>query len=231
MVKRAMTGQPGSSWEERGVPLFDHGIAYLPGPNGRPVPRRDVTAVAPRPDPVDGRARRRACMDSVPPRSSSSPRARPTITAPTSPGPSTSARTAPAIHGRGAPLRRRRVLAPLEPQGEAEAGRSTWRTRSCRRGSPPSTSTRTSTSGRAPERPGAGEVQGVARHARREGRTWSSRSHRRRIHGSQIAPLPTRTLPVTLPSYFAPSQNRTLRAIAPAGMAWAISAGRRRQRR
>jgi hypothetical protein len=41
-------------------------------------------------------------------------------------------------------------------------------------------------------------------------------------YGSQIAPLPTRTLPVLLPSYFAPShQTRTVRVIAPRGMAWA----------
>jgi hypothetical protein len=40
-------------------------------------------------------------------------------------------------------------------------------------------------------------------------------------YGSQLAPLPKRTLPVSLPSYFAPShQNRTVRAVAPPGMAW-----------
>ncbi len=38
---------------------------------------------------------------------------------------------------------------------------------------------------------------------------------------SQIAPLLTRTLPVVLPPYFAPShETRTIRVIAPAGFAW-----------
>ncbi len=39
---------------------------------------------------------------------------------------------------------------------------------------------------------------------------------------SQIAPLVTRTLPVQLPPYFAPShETRTIRIVAPAGWAWA----------
>lgn len=58
--------------------------------------------------------------------------------------------------------------------------------------------------------------------ARREGKDLVLPLSPAATYGSQIAPLPTRTLPVMLPSWFAPShQNRTVRAIAPPGMAWA----------
>jgi hypothetical protein len=57
--------------------------------------------------------------------------------------------------------------------------------------------------------------------ARREGKDLVLSLAPAATYGSQIAPLPTRTLPVQLPSYFAPShQNRTVRAVAPMGMAW-----------
>jgi hypothetical protein len=58
--------------------------------------------------------------------------------------------------------------------------------------------------------------------ARREGKDLVLSLSPAATYGSQIAPLPTRTLPVLLPSYFAPShQTRTVRAVAPTGMAWA----------
>jgi hypothetical protein len=57
--------------------------------------------------------------------------------------------------------------------------------------------------------------------ARREGKDLVLALSPAATYGSQIAPLPTRTLPVLLPSYFAPShQNRTVRAVAPSGMSW-----------
>ncbi len=58
--------------------------------------------------------------------------------------------------------------------------------------------------------------------ARREGTDLVLPLSPATTYGSQLAPLPTRTLPVLLPSWIAPShQNRTVRAIAPPGMAWA----------
>ncbi len=57
--------------------------------------------------------------------------------------------------------------------------------------------------------------------ARREGKDLVLSLSPASTYSSQIAPLPTRTLPVQLPSYFAPShQTRTMRAIAPQGMTW-----------
>jgi transglutaminase-like putative cysteine protease len=57
--------------------------------------------------------------------------------------------------------------------------------------------------------------------ARREGKDLVLPLSPAATYGSQLAPLPTRTLPVSLPSYLAPShQNRTVRVTAPAGMAW-----------
>ncbi len=57
--------------------------------------------------------------------------------------------------------------------------------------------------------------------ARREGKDLVLPLSPSATFGSQLAPLPTRTLPVLLPPHFAPShQNRTLRVIAPAGYAW-----------
>ena len=57
--------------------------------------------------------------------------------------------------------------------------------------------------------------------ARREGKDLVLPLSPAATYGSQIAPLPTRTLPVLLPSYFAPShQNRTVRVVAPQGMGW-----------
>lgn len=57
--------------------------------------------------------------------------------------------------------------------------------------------------------------------ARREGKDLVLPLSPAVTYGSQLAPLPTRSSPVVLPSYFAPShQNRTIRAIAPAGMTW-----------
>jgi hypothetical protein len=57
--------------------------------------------------------------------------------------------------------------------------------------------------------------------ARREGKNLVLPLSPAATYGSQIAPLPTRTLPVLLPAYFAPShQNRTVRVIAPQGWSW-----------
>jgi hypothetical protein len=57
--------------------------------------------------------------------------------------------------------------------------------------------------------------------ARREGKDLVVPLSPAATYGSQIAPLPKRTLPVLLPSYFAPShQNRVVRVVAPAGFAW-----------
>ena len=61
----------------RPIPLFDHGIAFLPGPGRRDVPRRDEPPVAPRAAAVDGRARRRAAHGRAARRSCSCRRAAP----------------------------------------------------------------------------------------------------------------------------------------------------------
>lgn len=57
--------------------------------------------------------------------------------------------------------------------------------------------------------------------ARREGKDLVLSLSRSSTYGSALAPLPARTLPVVLPSYLAPSQqSRTLRVLAPRGMTW-----------
>jgi hypothetical protein len=57
--------------------------------------------------------------------------------------------------------------------------------------------------------------------ARREGKDLVLPLSPSNTFGSSLAPLPTRTLPVLLPSHLAPShQNRTMRVIAPNGFAW-----------
>lgn len=57
--------------------------------------------------------------------------------------------------------------------------------------------------------------------ARREGNDRVISLSSSATYGSSLAPLPTRTLPVQLPSYLAPShQSRTLRITAPQGFSW-----------
>ena len=86
LVQTRYTGQPSVLLAKKAaIPLFDHGIAFLPGPNGRACSstRRARRAAS-------GRSRRwtrapsRSAWTTAPPRSCSCPRARRTITASTS---------------------------------------------------------------------------------------------------------------------------------------------------
>jgi hypothetical protein len=223
MVQTRMTGQPALVLAKNAaVPLFDHGIAYLPGPNGGtyldatspqsrlgPLPSMDAKAVALR---MDGPAE----IVHLPP-------------------------SDPADHGAKVDWTIR-----LSANGDAEiAGEEThvgdgafWLRTSL---SQPDSrlnyveGTLLGTwfptvvvdkaidfKGELPEGKAwvkyKAKSEGLARHEQEELVVPISQSM---PLASQIAPLVTRTLPVQLPPYFAPNhETRTIRIVAPAGWKW-----------
>ena len=224
MVQTRMTGQPGLLLAKNAaIPLFDHGIAFLPGPNGGryldatspesrlgPIPSMDARAVALR-------------MDNGPAEVVQLP-----ASSPEDHGTNVSWTITLGADGSGALVGEERAvgdgafwLRSNLSQAEARAQYvedslvAPWF-------STVDVDKEIDFKGDLPN--GEATVKYKARSrgmARREGKDLVLGLSPAQTYGSQLAPLPTRTLPVQLPSYLAPShQTRTVRAIAPAGMAW-----------
>ncbi|MBX3209914.1 MAG: hypothetical protein KF764_33095 [Labilithrix sp.] len=224
MVQTRLTGQPSVLLAKNAaVPLFDHGIAFLPGPNGGqyldatspqsrlgPIPSMDARAVALR-------------MDNGPAEIVQLP-----ASSPDDHGADVSWQLSIAPDGSGELtgeerhsgdgafwLRTNLSQAEARAQYVEDALVAPWFS---------TVDLDKTIDFKGDLANGQALVKYKARSrgmARREGKELVLPLSPAATYGSQIAPLPTRTLPVLLPSYFAPShQNRTVRAVAPPGMAW-----------
>lgn len=223
MVQTRLTGQPSVMLSKNvAVPLFDHGIAFLPGPNGGqyldatspqsrlgPLPGMDARAVAFR---MDGP------MEIVQLPASSPDDHGADVSWTLTLGPDGSGELAgdERHSGDGAFWLRTNLsqeearaqyvedalVAPWFPtievdkkidfKGDLPSGNATVKYKAKSRGL-----------------------------ARREGKDLVLPLSPSNTYGSALAPLPTRTLPVQLPPHLAPShQSRVLRVVAPAGFAW-----------
>jgi len=224
MVQTRLTGQPSVLLAKNAaVPLFDHGIAFLPGPNGGtyldatspqsrlgPIPSMDARAVALR---MDGPAE----IVQLPASSPDDHGADVTWTLTLGVDGSGELVGQERHFGDGAfYLRTNLSQAEARAQYVEDALVSPWFA---------TVDLDKAVDFRGDLPNGQATVKYKARSramTRREGRELVLPLSPAATYGSQIAPLPTRTLPVLLPSYFAPShQTRTVRVVAPPGMAWA----------
>jgi len=224
MVQTRLTGQPSVLLAKNAaVPMFDHGIAFLPGPNGGmyldatspqsrigPIPSMDARAVALRMD--NGPAE----IVQLPPSSPDDHGADVSWHLTLAPDGSGELTGEERHSGDGAFwLRTNLSQAEARAQYVEDALVAPWF-------STVDLDKTIDFKGDLPN--GQALVKYKARSramARREGKDLVLPLSPAATYGSQLAPLPTRTLPVLLPSYFAPShQNRTVRAGAPPGMAW-----------
>jgi hypothetical protein len=225
-VQTRLTGQPGHLMgQNAAVPHFDHGIAYNPGQNGQPGQYQDATSPQSRLGPIPSMDARAVAlrMDSGPAEIVQLP-----ASSPDDHGSDVNWTVTVAADGSGDLTGEERHFGDAafwlrSNLKEAEARQqyvedslvSPWF---------PTIDVDKNIDFKGELTNGQALVKYKAKSrgmARREGKDLVLPLSPAQTYGSQIAPLPTRTLPVLLPSYFAPShQNRTLRAIAPAGMAW-----------
>jgi transglutaminase-like putative cysteine protease len=224
MVQTRMTGQPSVLLSKHAaVPMFDHGIAFLPGPNGGqyldatspqsrlgPIPSMDARAVALR-------------MDTGPAEIVQLPASRPDDH-----GADVSWTVTLAADGSGEVtgeerhtgdsafwLRSNLTQAEARAQYVEDALVGPWF---------PTVEVDKAIDFKG-DLPGGQSLvkykaksRGLARHEGKELVLSLSPSN---TYGSVLAPLAARTLPVQLPPHLAPShQNRTVRVLAPAGYAW-----------
>lgn len=225
MVQTRMTGEPGLLLAKNvAIPKFDHGIAFLPGPNGGmyldatspqsrlgPIPSMDARAVALR-------------MDAGPAEIIQLP-----ASSPDDHGSSTTWTLTLGNDGSGSLageerhvgdgafwLRSNIAQAEARSQYVEDNLVAPWF-------STVDVDKEIDFKGDLPNGEATVKYKAKSRGmTRREGKDLVLPLSPASTYGSQLAPLPTRTLPVQLPSYLAPShQNRTLRAIAPAGYTWA----------
>lgn len=226
MVQTRLTGQPSLLLgKNAAVPLFDHGIAYLPGQNGQPGQYLDATSPQSRLGPIPSMDARAYAlrMDSGPAEIVQLP-----ASSPDDHGSDVTWTVNVAADGSGDLtgeekhsgdaafwLRSNLKEAEARQQYVEDSLVSPWF---------PTIDVDKNIDFKGELTNGQAIVKYKAKSrgmARREGKDLVLPLSPAQTYGSQIAPLPTRTLPVQLPSYFAPShQNRTLRAIAPPGMAW-----------
>jgi Transglutaminase-like superfamily len=223
MVQTRMTGQPSVVLAKNvAVPMFDHGIAFLPGPNGGqyldatspqsrlgPIPSMDARAVAFRMDgPLE--------IVQLP------------ASSPDDHGADTSWTLAIGADGAGeltgderhsgdSAFWLRTNLSQQEARAQyvEDALVSPWF---------PTIEVDKKIEFKGDLPGGVATVKYKAKSrgiARREGKDLVLPLSPSNTFGSSLAPLPTRTLPVQLPPHLAPShQNRVVRVIAPAGFTW-----------
>jgi hypothetical protein len=223
MVQTRLTGQPSIMQAKNvAVPLFDHGIAFLPGPNGGtyldatspqsrlgPIPGMDARAVALR---MDGPAEIVQLPASSPDDHGADVKWSLTL----APDGSGDLVGEERHFGDGAFwLRTNLSQAEARAQYVEDSLVAPWFS---------AVEVDKAIDFKGDLANGQAVVKYKARSrnmARREGKDLVLPLSPAATYGSQIAPLPTRTLPVLLPSYFAPShQSRTVRVLAPQGMAW-----------
>lgn len=224
MVQTRLTGQPSLLMSKNAaVPLFDHGIAFLPGPNGGmyldatspqsrlgPLPSMDARAVALR-------------MDSGPAEIVQLPGSNPddhgsdVTWSLTLASDGAGELTGDERHSGDGAFWLRSNLSQAEARAQyvEDALVAPWF---------PTIDVDKNIDFKGDLANGQATVKYKARSkglARREGRDLVLPLSPSATFGTQLAPLPTRTLPVLLPPHLAPShQNRTLRVLAPAGHAW-----------
>ncbi|MDB4943447.1 MAG: Transglutaminase-like enzyme putative cysteine protease [Labilithrix sp.] len=224
MVQTRLTGEPSLLLSKNAaVPRFDHGIAYLPGPNGGQY--LDATSPMSRLGPVpamDARAYGLR-MDAGPAEVVQLPASSPddhgsdvlwTLTVfPDGSGEVTGEEK----HSGDAAFWLRSNLTQAEARGQYVEDNlvGPWF---------PSVELDKNIDFKGDLTGGQASVKYKAKSrgmARREGKDLVLSLSPANTYGSSLAPLTTRTLPVQLPPYLAPShQNRTTRVIAPAGFAW-----------
>lgn len=224
MVQTRLTGQPSVILAKNvAVPMFDHGIAFLPGPNGGtyldatspqsrlgPIPSMDARAVALRMDTGP------AEIVQLPASSPDDHGADVSWTLTLDPSGSGQLTGEEKHSGDGAFwLRTNLGQAEARAQYVEDALVGPWF---------PTIDVDKDIDFKGDLANGSAIVKYKARSrglARHEGKDLVLPLSPSATYGSQLAPLPTRTLPVLLPAHLAPShQNRTLRVIAPAGYAW-----------
>lgn len=224
MVQTRLTGQPSVMLSKNvAVPMFDHGIAFLPGPGGGqyldatspqsrlgPIPSMDARAVALR-------------MDTGPAEIVHLP-----ASSPNDHGADVSWTMTLGADGSGEVvgeerhtgdaafwLRSNLTQAEARPQYVQDALVGPWL---------PTVEVDKAIEFKGDLANGRSLVKYKAKSrglARREGRELVLSLSPSNTYGSQLAPLVERTLPVKLPPHLAPShQNRTVRILAPAGYTW-----------
>jgi len=224
MVQTRMTGQPSVLLSKNAaVPMFDHGIAFLPGPGGGqyldatspqsrlgPIPSMDARAVALRMDAGP------AEIVQLPASSPDDHGADVTWTVNVSPDGSGDITGEERHSGDGAFwLRSNLSQAEARAQYVEDALVGPWF---------PTVEVDKTIDFKGDLPGGQALVKYKAKSrglARREGKDMVLSLSPASTYGSVLAPLATRTLPVQLPSHLAPShQNRTVRIVAPAGFTW-----------
>ncbi|MBX3227725.1 MAG: transglutaminase domain-containing protein [Labilithrix sp.] len=226
MVQTRMTGQPSLLLgKNAAIPLFDHGIAYLPGQNGQPGMYLDATSPQSRLGPIPSMDARAVAlrMDAGPAEIVTLP-----ASSPDEHGADVTWTVNVAADGSGELTGEERHSGDsafwLRTNiGEAQA-RAQYVENNLVEPWFPTIDLDKKIDFEGNLKNGEALVKYKAKSrgmARRENKDLVLPLSPAATYGSQIAPLPTRTLPVLLPAYFAPNhQNRTLRAIAPQGMAW-----------
>ena len=224
MVQTRMTGEP--SWllaKNVAIPMFDHGIAFLPGPNGGqyldatspqsrlgPIPSMDARAVALRMDA--GPAEIVQLPASSPDDHGSDTNWTLTLTADGS-----GELSGEEKHSGDSAFWLRSNLREAEarPQYVEDSLVGPWF---------PTVEVDKKIDFKGDLEGGKALVSYKAKSkglARRENKELVLPLSPSNTFGSSLAPLPTRTLPVQLPPHLAPShQNRTMRVIAPPGFSW-----------
>ena len=224
MVQTRMTGQPSLLLSKNAaVPLFDHGIAFLPGPNGGqyldatspqsrlgPIPSMDARAVALRMDTGP------AEIVQLPPSSPDDHGADVSWVVTVSADGSGEVTGEERHTGDGAFwLRSNLSQAEARAQYVEDALVGPWF---------PTVEVEKNIDFKGDLPGGQASVKYKAKSrglARREGKELVLSLSPSNTYGSVLAPLVERTLPVQLPPHLAPShQNRTTRVVAPAGYAW-----------
>jgi hypothetical protein len=224
MVQTRLTGQPSILLAKNiAVPMFDHGIAFLPGPNGGqyldatspqsrlgPIPSMDARAVALRMDTGP------AEIVQLPASSPDDHGADVTWTVTLEPDGS-GALTGDEKHSGDSAFWLRTNLSQAEARAQyvEDVLVSPWF---------PTVDVDKNIEFKGDLQHGNANVKYKAKSrglARREGKDLVLPLSPSATYGSQLSPLPTRTLPVLLPPSFAPShQNRTVRVVAPPGYGW-----------
>jgi hypothetical protein len=223
MVQTRLTGQPSVVLAKNAaVPMFDHGIAFLPGPNGGtyldatspqsrlgPIPSMDARAVALR---MDGPAE----IVQLPASSPDDHGSDVSWTLTVAPDGSAELAGEEKHSGDGAFwLRTNLSQAEARAQYVEDAMVGPWL-------ATVEVDKKIDFKGDLPSGQAMVKYKAKSRGlARREGKDLVLSLSPSNTFGSSLAPLVDRTLPVLLPSFMAPShQNRTSRIIAPPGYQW-----------
>lgn len=229
MVQTRLTGQPSVLQAKNvAVPMFDHGIAYLPGPPGSPPGSGmylDATSPQSRLGPIPSMDARAMAlrMDSGPAEIVQLPASSPddhgsdvAWTVKVNPDGSAELTGEEKHSGDGAfYLRTNLSQAEARSQYVEDSMVSPWM-------SAVEVDKNIEFKGDLPQGQALVKYKAKSRNiARREGKDLVLSLSQSNTLGSQLAPLVDRTLPVLLPSYYAPShQNRVSRIAAPPGYQW-----------